>query len=447
VETILAALAGGGLALCWLLMAIYFWREKSVIGSFFLIVLASTDFRLSGRDPTEALAGAVDAQVLFELVAYAIVGVNCAWLLLSQRLDKTRLTLNELGLLLYASLAISSLLWSAVPLYSLVRSCQLAVLALLAYTAVRVLSPKEAMKALGKAVVISVVLFAVLGVLFPHTESDRFGWLSQTPGGAAVFLGLAVVFLASDALDPAYQAQGRRLLVWLLSMFCFLVVMATQTRSVVAAVPIVLTVVLVVRYLSTRTVRLAATSVVTFAVLAILAVALFPYGLADVVESLARSNSAISQYVMREQSTYEFTGLSGRIELWAVVWDLFLARPLFGYGYLASRSVLAEAVPWAGYAHNALGQSLLDFGLLGSTVLWFTMFRTLYLTRPTNTNKLDPEGSQVRITVLGVVLFLFGMGIFGASFAGEPSIFVLVAYLSATTVEKVYGSGEIAFSG
>ncbi len=40
-------------------------------------------------------------------------------------------------------------------------------------------------------------------------------------------------------------------------------------------------------------------------------------------------------------------------------------HPLIGHGYVSSRAVLLQEIPWAAYAHNAWYQVLLDLGIVG----------------------------------------------------------------------------------
>jgi O-antigen ligase len=62
--------------------------------------------------------------------------------------------------------------------------------------------------------------------------------------------------------------------------------------------------------------------------------------------------------------------MSGRKGLWDAELSLFSARPILGYGYVASRGVLLTVLPWAGEAHNALGETALDLGFAGMLILW-----------------------------------------------------------------------------
>ena len=121
------------------------------------------------------------------------------------------------------------------------------------------------------------------------------------------------------------------------------------------------------------------------------------------------------------------TTLGGRTALWGHVTSMVSASPLIGYGYTSSRSILPEAFPWAGYAHNAVAQTLLDLGVLGTVLLWFALLRSLAseTLRPSWVAARDDGVRGVAFTVL---LFLFAGSFVNESFAGAPSYEVLMVF-------------------
>jgi O-antigen ligase len=86
---------------------------------------------------------------------------------------------------------------------------------------------------------------------------------------------------------------------------------------------------------------------------------------------------ATSDLVARGQTQQQLLGLSGRYEIFDKTSELFLHRPVQGYGYLAGRSIFLESIPWAGNGHNALVEIVVSMGLIGVTayfVLFFCWF-------------------------------------------------------------------------
>ncbi|MBF9234417.1 O-antigen ligase family protein [Microvirga alba] len=81
--------------------------------------------------------------------------------------------------------------------------------------------------------------------------------------------------------------------------------------------------------------------------------------------------SAYLQEFSRTGSESEIFTLTGRTEVWQVAWDLFLQKPLFGWGFngteeLLSSRMSASFTGSAVNAHNMYLQSLVSLGILGS---------------------------------------------------------------------------------
>ncbi|WP_158811708.1 O-antigen ligase [Beijerinckia sp. L45] len=73
----------------------------------------------------------------------------------------------------------------------------------------------------------------------------------------------------------------------------------------------------------------------------------------------------------RTGSASEITTLTGRTDLWQIAWEHFLERPLFGWGFNGTEQLMADSVGRsfegnAVNAHNAVLQSLMSLGLVGS---------------------------------------------------------------------------------
>jgi len=95
-----------------------------------------------------------------------------------------------------------------------------------------------------------------------------------------------------------------------------------------------------------------------------------------------KASSGIDSLVLafsRTGSLTEIYSLTGRTKIWAFVWDKFMESPIIGYGYASSRVIIpgGYSSTW-GFttttAHNMLLQSLLDTGLIGTSLLLLTLF-------------------------------------------------------------------------
>jgi hypothetical protein len=158
------------------------------------------------------------------------------------------------------------------------------------------------------------------------------------------------------------------------------------------------------------------------------------YAPADAARDLASSSDSVSDYLLRGQSEQEILELSGRRELWSGIAPYIGDKPILGHGYLSSRVVLIDLISWGrrgGYAHNAVIQTLLDFGVVGLLLLWLPLVRALFpgpLLGP-----VDPELARTRATIFGVTLFLVVNSLSSESFAGAPGfeIFVVIAFAIA----------------
>jgi len=141
-------------------------------------------------------------------------------------------------------------------------------------------------------------------------------------------------------------------------------------------------------------------------------------------------------FFSRGQPVDELLSLNGRTELWQHVYALFLERPLLGYGYLASRSVLLKVLPWAGEAHNALAESLLDVGILGTVLVWFAFISTL-LSSLLHTSRTSGMGEWQRLSILGALVFLLVHSQVTATFAGPPGSQVLLLFATVLAHDRL----------
>ena len=86
----------------------------------------------------------------------------------------------------------------------------------------------------------------------------------------------------------------------------------------------------------------------------------------------------LTSYMSRGLSDEQLTTMSGRTELWAIGWKMFLDSPFFGHGFetgVSHKGVL-YGLKQGLHMHNAHMQVLVNTGIFGY-LLWFSM---LYIT-------------------------------------------------------------------
>ncbi len=166
--------------------------------------------------------------------------------------------------------------------------------------------------------------------------------------------------------------------------------------------------------------------------------ALLQPGLLDgVLRSLAHS-------VSRSGSVHEITSFTGRSDIWAAIVPKWLESPWIGYGLGSPRVVVSQAYTtrWGqSYesAHNWLLESLLSFGLIGTTVLATFLVALLVsawrLRRRLRTQAQRRDDQALVNCVLRCWIFLLVSGMVEKSFAGMPNpTTVLLAFMAGTCV-------------
>ncbi|MBF6560832.1 MAG: O-antigen ligase family protein [Candidatus Binataceae bacterium] len=404
--------------------------ELALKGAFFLLLVAQIKFR--SRDATAALSGDIDSQVAVELALYALVaGISMINFLVILK-QKLQPSFNERMLLAYVAIAVLSIGWSDAPKLTLVRATELAILYLFVFCAVRRLGPRVLLETFGGTLLITVLVCAGLAVVFPWASGTRisheltefswnrqarFTWFAMQPIGAGAETGAAIVFLACDALATR-GGWRRRLLglpVWAYLIPLLVILAATRARGPLIATLAALLVILLRRYSQMRIISWA---VLLTALVAGLAIMNVGTNFMTAADDLAGNPNAVMLFLMRGQSAGEFYSMTGRVGLWGAVFSLFTAQPILGHGYLGARALLLEILPWAGEAHNALAETLLDLGVAGFVVVWLPLIRTVAV----SLNRSNPEnGDWTSSTILGFLVFLLVDGISDTSFTGAVS--------------------------
>lgn len=412
------------------------------------ILIAGTKFSI--RDETASLSATVDGSVVLELGLYAVAALITLIAVIAPGFPARRLGVMERSLVAFTALAFVSTLWSDAPTLTLVRSGQLAVLVALGLVAVRLLDVAGTMHALGTATVAYVLACTAVTVAFPATRvsstvalaNERFSWFATHSISASIFTATAILYLVGIVLFIPGGWKQRRfgVPVWLGLVPLAAVMVATNSRGpLFALLGAIAAVVLLraVRPVTSLTLAAAASCTILVASLA----GVTPSSL---LEDVARSNSSVSTLVLRGQDVHEFGTLTGRTELWADLVPLYLDRPVVGYGYQASRAVLLRLRPWAGHAHNAILQTLLDLGWVGTVLVWVPFFWACFRPRVR-----APAGRAARwesASVFAASIFMLLNSVSDVSPAGGPA-FETLLFLCAIMASERLAHSEAAVAG
>lgn len=414
--------------------------QKALTPAFFLVMLAETKFRM--RDPAALLAGDVDSQIVFELFLYGIIVFVVVMNFLSSAFRSAKLTLVEYALFGYIILALLSSFWATDFRMTAVRSVQLCILYALCFVGIRVLGPQGMLRTLTASMVCYVLLFALLAVVFPWadgtrftqtTRIPRFTWFALHPIVTAAYAGTAALFLAAEGLF-APGAWRRRLVglpLWLLLTPPVLVLIATYARGALIAFIVTLVVLGLRRYVNPWVAGL-----VSYGVLVLAAMSLGLGFLTSSTQQVLGEGTPLMTFFSRGQPVDELLSLNGRTELWQQVYALFLERPLIGYGYIASRSMLLKVLPWAGEAHNALAETLLDVGVIGTVLVWFAFISAL-LSSLLHTLRMSGIGGWQHASIFGALLFLLVHSLVTATFAGAPGSQVILLFTTVLAHDRL----------
>lgn len=427
---------GGGLLV---ILAATRWPESTLPACVFGLLVASTKFRL--RDPMASLSGDVDAQVMLELALFACVGVATLVIARSRVFIARRPSVAEWAFMAYAVLSLASVVWSAEPTMSFIRGCQLTVIVALALVIVRVFTPRHAVRALGVPLLIYTIGFATVAKLFPFakgTQVDflgihRFSWFAVHPIDAATFAALAILFVASELLFASAPLRLRffRIPLWLALFPLAAVLIVTHSRGPLVGCIAALGVVAVRRKVGVFA-GLAAVATVLM-----IGVALLNRGatVGTVLNTAQGSQNPVARLMLRGQTAEEFASFTDRDEVWSLAEDLIADRPIAGYGYQGSRSYLLAVVPWAAYAHNALLQTALDLGIVGTLLLWIPLLRSAF-TGSLSDPYQDDDVVATRGATLAFVLFLLVSSFSSESFAAAPGFQTLLVFVCVLGAER-----------
>jgi hypothetical protein len=442
------AALGIGLLALWMVFA----NPRQAL-KFCFVILMIGEIKFRWRDPGAALSGSIDGQVMFELAMYGVVLLISLRNLLAMPSRPLVLTRNEGMLLLYIALAIASIAWSVAPKITVVRGAQLVVLYVFSFAAVRCLGPTELLKIFGISLLFGILLLATMATVFPFANGSRvaheitefswdkearFTWFAVQPINAGAQTGAVIVFLfcCGSYLRRGWRRKLVGLPLWVYLPPLFLILLATRSRGPLLATLIAMIVVALRRH---RRLRFAWWFGCIAAAALFVAVINMNSNILTQPSDLASNPNPISRFLMRGQSEADFFSMSGRGGLFQAEEGLFLDRPIVGYGFVASRGVLLNVLPWAGEAHNAFGETMLDLGIVGTIILWAPLLATLLQTlfRPAVTGD---DWTQAMIAAW--LTFMVVDGFSEAGFTGVVSYLPVLFFTVMFSHREVLGAAK-----
>jgi len=418
--------------------------REAVVLAVALVLLAGTKFRY--RDVTTS--SDIDAQVILELALYGTIAVvlGIAWL--AERRPPIEVTRMDLFLGGYALFTIASTFWSSELSVTAVRSSQLLILFLLAEALVRMLGPERALWTLGAPLLGYVLICATAALTIPGASGSireyegeaRFSWFAMHPISAASAAGVTLMFLMAEAffLPGGWARRRFRVPIWVHGLILLAIFLATRSRGPAIALLVGTMALVLRRYGRAWTVPLLGATVAV----GVIAISSGPT-LPGLMRMGAASTNPVAEFLFRGQRVEEVEGFNGRTELWQGALVLLRERPVLGYGYQGSRGLLLDILPWAGHAHNAVIEALLDLGVLGAALIWLPVGVCFF--RSVLEGSREPGAdSWYRAVILGVVSFMVVNAMSDVSFAGTPTFDTLLMMGCVLVQERLPGRSRTA---
>lgn len=343
--------------------------SPAAMAGLFALTAFSTEIKFRLRDPTQTFSGILDVQIAFELVIWAIAAV-VVFVKMARELSSQQAPWSLSGRCLRRLVAVAVLTgFSAVltlSIFSVVRAAQFGFLVFLgAVVSWRSREDPRYVRdfwtCLRWVVVVGTLVVIVAAALYPSPSSvvtyvgvTRYRWFAMHPIGTATILGLAIVMITGRYLD---RRSGRSdwlpglVVLGLLAGLAFLL-WQTRARGALGATLVALSVLIAWSPSTRRKRRAVAAGVVLTA--GLLLVLMSEVGI-----------QAVRSTVLRNEDVKTLLSLSQRTDLFRLAGELFVQRPVFGYGYLQAGPIFIRTFPWAGESHSVLIEIVVSMGLVG----------------------------------------------------------------------------------
>ncbi len=258
----------------------------------------------------------------------------------------------------------------------------------------------------------SCVLVAVLqaaGVITTEqgpTGLERMSTFGDNPNIVAAILGAGLISLVGLAYGRKDMTAKMRLLAWLTSGFLLIAIVRTGSRGNLLAL-----------------------------VLALVALALKPSAIAErmktiliaflVIVSLAVASYQIDAVRERWEMTYYEGDVAGRQVLVPAAWEMFLEKPLFGWGPVShSYEMAVRSRKAMGDPHNLYLWILIETGLVGAIPFFFGLW---FCWRSVWRARAGPQGSLP----LALLFFVLAINLKG-TYLYVKLFWVVLAYALAS---------------
>jgi O-antigen ligase len=233
-------------------------------------------------------------------------------------------------------------------LSQLLRFCQLLVFFLIAY---RLMIFESIEKRALLTFAVSCVLVALLdasGVITTEVGQGRMTTFEDNPNRVASVLGVGLISLVGLAYGRKDMTIKVRLLAWLTSGFLLIAMVRTGARGNLLAL------IMAVIVLTVRPAAIAERMKTVLIAIVVIA-------------SLAVASYQIDAVRQRWEKTYYEGDVAGRQVLLPAAWEMFLEKPLFGWGPITHSYEMAVRTRKAvGDPHNLYLWILIETGILGA---------------------------------------------------------------------------------
>ena len=354
-----------------------------------------------------------------------------------------RMTIIFLPVIAFTFWIFASVYWSALKTVSLQQAISFMVSVILAFVFANSWRNKQDTSVYFMHLCLVLILIST-GLLFLYVFAPQYGALTKqasgmfhsTTAGASASLGL----LCSLGMFGIYRFRwsnwllmpsiavhvsvlilaGNRFSILLTVLFAFLIVIAFFRKHELAVFAIA-TAILGVAYLTVDT-NLKAPD---FAV------------------------KKVEKYTMQGQSKVQFRTISGRTEMWDVMWRSYQKSPWIGHGYFVTSETGRVFVwdEWGNWtAHNMYLQVLVTSGLIGAILFLISMFMPVVgLITGRGTSKQD---QSLHRFLLLLVMWFSSWGLLNSSVVGptqpESVVFALVYGLGMRATYLAWVNREVA---
>lgn len=267
--------------------------------------------------------------------------------------------------------------------------------------------------ALGLAMLLSLAFYAAFPGLAIATRvagEGRVSGLFGSPNSAGGVAGLALLLNFTIVIWPPTQWPKARILSGATCLLAGAALFLSGSRNSMFAAFIAGTLLVGLRWPICALTSLGATLLGLFAVT-----------LSGAWKPLVEFSVSL---LSRQRNGFDVQNLTGRTEIWSFVLEQWRQSPVVGFGLGSTRKVISEgwSTFWGqttGSAHNALLESLLDLGIVGTTILAILF---LFVVRGAVTNVVvGRAASASRNLPIIILLYILSFGVAEKSFAGTPS--------------------------